>query len=49
VIVVIAFAWLGTKLDEWMSTEIPGWTVGMTCIGIVGALFYLYKSVTKEI
>ncbi len=48
VIVVIAFAWSGMKLDEWMSTEIPVWTVSMTGVGIVGALFYLYKSVTKD-
>ena len=48
VIVVIVFAWFGMKLDEWMETEIPGWTISMTGIGIVGALYYLYKSVTKS-
>jgi len=46
--VVIVFAWFGMKLDEWMETEIPGWTISMTGIGIVGALYYLYKSVTKS-
>jgi len=46
--VVIVFAWLGMKLDEWMEAETPGWTVGLTGAGIISALYYLYVSVTKK-
>jgi hypothetical protein len=48
VIVVIVFAWLGMKLDEVMEAETPGWTAGLTGVGIISALYYLYVSVTKK-
>ena len=48
VVVIVVFILLGRWLDGSVGTKTPWFTVGGALLGIIGALWYLFREVTKK-
>jgi F0F1-type ATP synthase assembly protein I len=40
--------WLGWKLDEWLGLRFPAFTVALSCLGLIGSLIAVIRSLPKQ-
>lgn len=44
---ILLFTFIGLKLDEWMQTKIPSWTIILSLTGIGSSLYMLIRNLPK--
>lgn len=44
---ILAFTYLGYRIDEWQKNHVPVWTLVLSLLSIGGSLYGLIKGITK--
>lgn len=46
--IISVFTFIGIKLDDYLHTKKPWWTVALVLVGVIGAMYQVIRSVTHD-
>ncbi|MBO3272806.1 MULTISPECIES: AtpZ/AtpI family protein [Hymenobacter] len=46
--IIGVFTFIGIKLDDYLHTKKPWWTVAFVLVGVIGAMYQVIRSVTHD-
>lgn len=41
------FTWLGNFIDKKQQNTTPGWTIGLSLLGVIGSIYIMIKEISK--
>ncbi|UOR04433.1 AtpZ/AtpI family protein [Hymenobacter aerilatus] len=46
--IIGVFTFIGIKLDDYLNTKKPWWTVAFVLVGVISAMYQVIRSVTQD-
>jgi hypothetical protein len=47
-VTILLFVFAGYKLDQWMELKFPAFTLGLSLLGVIAAIYFAVKDLLKK-